>query len=268
MKRVLLTIIAFAIVFNVSAQLLNENFESTPGALPAGWLTVTPSYGNFATTWHPNNYGGNNCVRASSYSGGNYETEQWLITPVFSSVDATSLTFSFDNEKAAYPGNPMQVFISTDFLGDSASFASATWTEITGLNLSTGTYEWVNSTSDLSSYIGNATVYIAFKYTSTATEGAVWDVDNVSVTTGTGIADINPNFRISPNPANSVLNISSVSNINQISISNIIGQKVLSINSLNTKNYVLDIRSMKNGVYIIAIKNSDGMISLTKFVKE
>jgi len=268
MKRFLLSVLAIAIVFVTNAQILSEDFEASSGSIPAGWSTYTPSWQTLATKWHPNDYNDNDCMRASSYVGANFETEQWLITPSFSTVGETALSFSFDNEKASYPGNPMQVFISTDFTGDSVDFATASWTEITGLNLSTGTYTWVTSTHNISSYTDNANVHIAFKYTSTSTQGAVWDVDNIVVSAGSGVETINSGLRISPNPASSVLNLNSVSNIDQLLISNIIGQRVMNINNVNSKNYTLDIRNLKSGVYMIAIRNSDGSVSISKFVKE
>ncbi len=268
MKRFLLSVLAISFAFILNAQILSEDFESTPGELPSGWLTVTPTYASFATNWHPNTYNDNDCMRASSFSGTNHATEQWLVTPSFSLAGQTTISFSFDNEKANYPGNPMQVFISSDFAGDSASFASATWDEITGLNLSTGTYEWVTSTHDISAYAGEASVYIAFKYTSTDTEGAVWDVDNIVVSAGSNVASVNSGIRISPNPTNANLNINSVSNIDQIAISNIIGQRVLNINNVNSKNFTLDVRNLKSGVYMIAIRNNNGTVNLSKFVKE
>ncbi len=268
MKKSLLLILAVVFIINAKAQILSEDFESTPGELPSGWLTVSPTYGSADFKWHPADYSGNNFMRASSYNGSNNTTEQWLITPAFSTTGLTNVQLAFDNDRADYPGNDIQVFVSSDFAGDSASFASATWTEITGLSLSTGGYTVVNNVSDISSFAGNANVYVAFKYTSTDSEGAVWDIDNVVISEPSSINEINNNLSVFPNPVYTDLNITGKSNIKNINVLNVIGQKVLNINGINADNYKLNVADLTNGVYIINIENADGTSVVTKFVKK
>jgi len=266
MKKGLLLIAAIIfIAFNSNAQLANETFDA---GLPSGWLTVTPTFASFNTNWHGSDHEGSFFMRASSYSGGNHATEQWLVSPSFSTMGFNSLSFSFDNDKANYPGNDLQAYMSSDFAGDSASFTSATWVEITGLTLSSGDYTVVTSTSDISSVVGNANVYVAFKYTSTDSEGAVWDVDNVTVTGVASVNDITTSTKLFPNPASSVLNIQSEVNISNITVANVIGQKVLNVNNVNADNYRLELNALTNGVYLININNVDGTSNVAKFVKK
>ena len=85
MKRILLLAVAAIFALNVNAQIFSEDFESTPGEVPAGWLTVTPTYATIATNWHPTEYDDNDALRASSFfESQNWETEQWIVTPSFS----------------------------------------------------------------------------------------------------------------------------------------------------------------------------------------
>jgi len=75
-------------------------------------------------------------------------------------------------------------------------------------------------------------------------------------------------YRIFPNPAINDLNISSVSNINNITVSNVIGQTVLSINDINTDHFTVNVAGLTKGVYLINIENADGTSAITKFVKK
>ncbi|NTW32881.1 MAG: DUF5017 domain-containing protein, partial [Bacteroidetes bacterium] len=59
--------------------------------------------------------------------------------------------------------------------------ATGTWTEITGLTLSTGNYTKVQSGDvDLSAVIGT-NVHIAFKYTCSTTNVATWEVGGILI---------------------------------------------------------------------------------------
>lgn len=68
---------------------------------------------------------------------------------------------------------------------------------------------------------------------------------------------ISPNVKIYPNPVSNILNISSTNNtqLNNISIYNTIGKKILS-----TKNTIIDISSLDKGIYILDINTSKGRI--------
>jgi len=209
-------------------------------------------------------------MRASAYANStstNHLTEQWLITPSFSSVSLTEMSLSFDNDQSNHPGALMQVFVSTDFDGDSANFETATWDEITGLTLSTGDYEIVNNVSDLSDYVENASVYVGFKYTSTDSEGAVWDIDNVTVGSGVSVQNLSSGVSIYPNPVYNTLNIKNINTIANVQILNVIGQEVIT-NAYNAKSVSLNTEILANGVYFVKVTNTNGQTSVTKIVKK
>ena len=81
------------------------------------------------------------------------------------------------------------------------------------------------------------------------------------------VEDINSKIKIYPNPANQIVNINSLNNIKDINIFNVIGQKVLSFNNLNTDNYEINISSLIKGIYFIEVIDNNNKI-LKKLIKE
>ncbi len=75
--------------------------------------------------------------------------------------------------------------------------------------------------------------------------------------------ELEKRIMISPNPATTVLNIETPSNVNfeNASIYNLLGQKVLESNLQN-----VSVSGLSNGIYAISIKTSEGLVS-KKFVK-
>ena len=135
-----------------------------------GWTFVTVEGGN---AWTVAQYSGNHYAYANGYNGG--VNEQWCISPAFSLNVYGNASLSFRNAKN-YNGPDVQLFFSNDYDGENP--ATATWTELE-FNKSTGSYAWVESgTIDLANFSGE-NCYIGFKYTSTETEAAAWEVDDI-----------------------------------------------------------------------------------------
>ena len=272
MKRILLLVIAALFTFSINAQIFSDDFQDED---ISDWLTVSPNYGTQPYNWHIADYSGEFYLSVASSDGINNATLQWIVTPSFSTVGYTNMTVTLDNRARYNPYEDLKLFVSVDFAGDSASFESATWTEITGFELdaSYDDYDWVvGAHADMGAVGGEENVYLAFKYLSIDGDensgGGNWTVDNVVVTETVGVSEINSGLKIYPNPTTSVLNISSISNINQITISNVIGQRVLNINNINSKTFSVDVENLTNGVYIINIENNNGSGSISKFIKE
>ena len=119
------------------------------------------------------------CMKASAYVSQAYATESWLVSPNIdlTGVPAAQLKFSQAVNYAA-PAGALFMMISTDYAGD---VTTANWTEI-ALNQWPAGSNWtfVNSNADLNSYLGQI-VTIAFKYTSTSSAAATWEVKNFVV---------------------------------------------------------------------------------------
>ena len=74
------------------------------------------------------------------------------------------------------------------------------------------------------------------------------------------------NVKMYPNPATNVLNIESVSNIEKVSVYNVLGQQVLSKIS-NNKLVNLDVSNLEVGIYVVKT-TIDGNASSSKFIKK
>lgn len=116
----------------------------------------------------------------SGYDGSYHANDDWLISP---SIDLSTLTTAYLSIETArnYNGNALQVKISNDYDGQGDP-SVATWYDLpVPLSPGNNDWEWIPSGKvDLADYIGPK-VYIAFRYTSTTSACATWELDNVQV---------------------------------------------------------------------------------------
>ncbi len=151
---------------NFSGSLNNWHVKSVQGE--QGW-EITP-YGNPAPS-----------AKMSGFSGGSNVNEDWLITTTIdlSSVTTASLTFQ---SVVRYNGPSLTVHMSSDYNGGDPT-SDGNWTELS-VTLDTDADSWSSWTDsgniDLSSVTGG-NVYIAFKYVSTTSGSATYEIDNVLV---------------------------------------------------------------------------------------
>ena len=119
------------------------------------------------------------CMKASAYVGQAYYAESWLVSPAIALTGVNAATLKFDQAvNYASPQGALKVMISTDFNGE---VLQSTWTELNLSQWPSGSdWTFVNSTADLSSYVGQS-VTIAFKYTSNMNASATWEVKNFVV---------------------------------------------------------------------------------------
>ncbi len=179
----------------------NRDFE-TGDLYTDGWSTqlITGTL-----DWELIEFSGDHFAEMSNYDGGNQESETWLITPGVDLSSASNPVFNFMNA-CNYTGDDIEVKISADYDGTSAP-STATWTDLSP-NLSTGSWNDVFSGDlDISAFVGD-TVYIAFKYIGTSSDGKTWQIDDINIfnDSGTNAPEITnithtPN---QPNPSESV----------------------------------------------------------------
>ena len=133
--------------------------------------------------WTPSSYGNPSyCATISGYASGNKANEDWLISPSIDFTGKTTGKLIFDTA-TKYTGNSLQVYISTNYNGGAPS--TATWTLVPATFAPVNSnYVWINSGAvNISSYAANqSNVRVAFKYTSTTSSAATWELDNVLVT--------------------------------------------------------------------------------------
>ncbi len=162
----------------------SEDFDSLEDFSPIsiqGWTNHDVS--GSTRLWEARSFDGNGYAQLTAYNA-SVAVETWLVTPGIDLNGSTEAKLSFQTKDGHYNGNPLSVYISTDFSGNATS---ATWTELTGITFSEGHDNgygdnFISSGDvDLSSYAGQI-VYIGFKY-----EGAdsgvstTMQLDNVSV---------------------------------------------------------------------------------------
>lgn len=120
------------------------------------------------------------CMKASAYSNQHaYETESWLISPAIdlSAVGSAKLSFSHACKYETNPQQEMTVWLTSDYTGD---VATTEWEQVS-LTEYGSNFNFVNSGAiDLSQYVGG-NVYVAFKYISTSSNAATWEIRNVVV---------------------------------------------------------------------------------------
>ncbi len=134
--------------------------------------------------WEYNSYG---YAKMSGYSSGSkYENEDWLISPQIDLNGYSSPVFNFTQTIGYLYDNWDQIIVavSTDYNGSDPTTAS--WTTMTVPNLPSGSdFTSVNSGDiDLSNFEGE-TIYIGFKYLSSTSNAATWEIFDVAVK-GTG----------------------------------------------------------------------------------
>ena len=124
----------------------------------------------------------NGCAKMSGYAGTNNANEDWLVSPVIDLSAKTNVTLVI-REAINYitTHDDIQILVSTDYDGTSNASTQGTWTPLIGLTRPAGnSWDFASSGDyDLSAYDGEATFYIAFKYISSASAGATWEIGNV-----------------------------------------------------------------------------------------
>jgi len=125
-----------------------------------------------------NGVGGTPCAYMNGYSGGAQLNEDWLISPSMFFNHYTQEHFRFQTAKN-YTGPDIEVLISNDYAG-TGNPNLATWTTLSP-TLCSGGWTWTPSGWQDVSATDGSDVYLAFKYTSTSSAAAAWEVDEILV---------------------------------------------------------------------------------------
>ena len=154
--------------------IFSETFASGQGEFTIQDVTLPEE---LTYVWQ--HYANYSCMKASAYVGQAYAAESWLVSPSIDLSNASAATVKFDQAvNYASPDGALSVMISTDYAGE---VLQCTWTELSLSQWPAGSnWTFINSTADLSSYVGQS-VTIAFKYTSSTSASATWEVKNFVV---------------------------------------------------------------------------------------
>lgn len=157
----------------------DEPFTTNFGA----WIKQSVS-GTQAWSLMTSNGNPGSCAKMSGFqSGSSNVNEDWLISPRQNLSAFTTATLYFDTA-TNFAGNVLTVLISNNYSGTgNPNAAGVTWTTLTGtLSPTNGGYAWTPSGPiNINAFAGSSSVYVGFKYTSTASEAATWEVDNVKI---------------------------------------------------------------------------------------
>ena len=157
--------------------------------------TFSGSLGNFTTLnvlgeqdWYFDEYSGTGYAKMSGFSGGAVPNEDWLFSPEIDLTGVTGASLSV-NQAINYLGgewDQVAIFVSADF--DGSDPVAASWTEVVPENKPDGdNWTFVESEDmDISAFDGE-TIHIAFRYLSSDSNAATWEVNKVTVK-GTGAA--------------------------------------------------------------------------------
>ncbi len=121
------------------------------------------------------------CALMSGYQSGNFENEDWLISPPLDFSETSNEVLKFFSAKN-YTGPQLELRVSTDYDG-AGNPNDFTWTNLTNeVNWSGGAFAWTESgTISLSPFTSHTSVYIGYQFFSTDEASANWEIDNVEV---------------------------------------------------------------------------------------
>ncbi|MBO4603496.1 MAG: choice-of-anchor J domain-containing protein [Salinivirgaceae bacterium] len=131
--------------------------------------------------WASADYG----IKASAfYNKVQNESESWLVSPAIVIPTSVSSTITLSFQQAANfvsdPSDALHVMVSTDFDGD---VENADWTDINE-DIATwpsgSDYDFVKSKANISGFTGQ-TIFVGFKYTSTSSEAATWEIKDFKI---------------------------------------------------------------------------------------
>ena len=128
----------------------------------------------------------NGAKMSGHVSGVRTPNEDWLISPAldFTGSETPELIISHAINFGTDMATEQQVLISDNYKDGNPS--AATWTPLT-VTYSTGkNWDYVDSKTDLKAYVGKKNIHIAFKYVSTDTSAATWEIAKMEVKEATG----------------------------------------------------------------------------------
>ncbi len=249
--------------------LFNKDFEDQ-SLTSGGWESVSIT-GSQEWEVPTELYGHNDshCATMGGYEGGSsHENEDWYISPAFNPNEYNGLTLSFWNTKG-YTGPALQAFYCNEYTGDPAT---TSWTLIDGINWYDGTTFWTWTYSgdiDLSAITGTE-ARIGFKYTSSSSTAAKWELDDIKLdaissnnSSKIKISDI----EIYPNPISDLINIKGLEKGNAIKIFSADGKLILSVTASKSI-HKININKLSKGLYILSVIKENTPPISKKFIKK
>ncbi len=203
--------------------------------------------------WEPSSFSNNWFARMSGFSGSPLENDDWLISPPLNLENYHNEVLTFISAMN-YTGPALQVKISTDYEG-SGNPGQAEWTSLEAV-LSPGNWEWASSGQvDISAYDGNQ-VFVAFQYTSTTTEAATWEVDDIVIVGEANVGMVDPapaiEMNVYPNPATGQIQLNLPLGRYEGILYSVRGE-IIRRYILDGNNFTISLEEVPIGLYILRI---------------
>ncbi len=152
--------------------------------------TFATSLGNFTTQslkgdqgWTWTTYSGQSYAKMTGFvSNVNNENDDWLISPPmdFSDVTKANLVFEHAHKYGANPATDLTLMVSDSYTG--GAIDTTKWVSIDFTHSDGASWTFVNTGNlSLDAYKGKESVRFAFRYKSSSTAGATWEIKNVVV---------------------------------------------------------------------------------------
>lgn len=162
-----------------------NDFKSAAGIAPFTEVSVSGEQ-----AWRIDDSTYKNGAKMSGYVGGaKNPNEDWLISPALdlSGAMAPELFISHAINHAGDMTSEQQVLISDNYTAGDPS--TATWTPLTVTYPAGNNWSYEDSKTDLKTYAGKKNIHIAFKYVSTSTSAAAWQIAKMEVKEATSTED-------------------------------------------------------------------------------
>lgn len=178
--RVTLFALLACMLFSASgvsaATILSETFGTSLGD-----FTTQSLAGD--TTWFWTTYSGSSYAKITGYySSTNHENDDWLISPSmdFSDITKANLSFMHAHKYGVDLTKSLTLMVSDSYTG--GTIDTTKWVSIDFVHSDGTSWTFVSSgLLSLDAYAGKENVRFAFRYKSSSTAGATWEVNNVLV---------------------------------------------------------------------------------------
>lgn len=190
--------------------------------------------------------------------------DDWLFSPQITLGTSNVLTFWAKACNFQYKNEKFNVWVSTTDTNIS-SFTKIS----TGDFITTPTISWVEYTYNLSAAYNNIPIYIAIHCQSDDQFGFAIDDFKVIGTQLSNQDFFSSNFSIYPNPAKSVINLTSKnsSTITNVQITDLNGRIVKEVSPSNVSETQINVSDLNAGVYFVKAQTENG-VGTTKIVKQ
>lgn len=191
--------------------------------------------------------------------------DNWAVSPaidISAAQGSLTLTWITQVAAAAWDLEKYAVYVSTS--PDQASLLASPVKVVETLGQGTNAGTPVNHTLDLSSFLGQQQIYVAFRHYESTDQDFI-SVDDVTVTAGSlmAVSDVKKNaISIYPNPTTDYLTISQ--KVNTAQVYDMAGKLVASPAVVDSK---VDVKSLQNGTYVLRVTTDAGSTS-HKFIKK